>query len=155
MLVDKREGAGFLAVRESRDTVELAAGLRPLLLRLTRELNREARSSGVTSTQVSLLACVLDDPGVRPSELADRQGVTTATMSTHLDRLEAAGMIARHREADSRGVVIEITPAGRRTFYRVRERRTAWLAVRLAALPPEEFAAIADAVEPLRHLLEE
>jgi DNA-binding MarR family transcriptional regulator len=142
-------------VRESRDAVELAAGLRPLLLRLTRELNREARSSGVTSTQVSLLGSILDDPGIRPSELAERQGVTTATMSSHLDRLESAGLITRGREADSRGVVIEITPAGRRTFYKVRERRTAWLAVRLAGLSPADFTAIVDAIGPFRRLLEE
>jgi DNA-binding MarR family transcriptional regulator len=109
----------------------------------------------VTGTQVSLLGSILSDPGIRPSELAERQGVTTATMSSHLDRLETAGLITRDRKANSRGVVIKITPAGRRTFYKVRERRTAWLAVRLAELSPEDFTAIAGAIGPIRRLVEE
>jgi DNA-binding MarR family transcriptional regulator len=151
-----RESDLFIVAKDPRDAVELAAGLRPLLLRLMRELNREARAFGVTSTQASLLANILDEPGIHPSELAELQGVTTATMSGHLDRLASAGLIERRRGGgDSRGVGIEATAAGRRTFYKIRERRTAWLAVRLAALPAEDFAAVAAAIDPLRKLLED
>jgi DNA-binding MarR family transcriptional regulator len=51
---------------------------------------------------------------VRPSELAASLMLTASGMTKRLDRLEQAGLVARHPDpADRRGVLIELTPAGR------------------------------------------
>ncbi len=54
---------------------------------------------------------------VRPSELAASLMLTASGMTKRLDRLEQAGLVARHPDpADRRGVLIELTPAGRQVI---------------------------------------
>ena len=49
---------------------EDAGRLRPVLLRLARELRREIHSLGVTGGQVSLLASIKHNPGITATELS-------------------------------------------------------------------------------------
>jgi DNA-binding MarR family transcriptional regulator len=52
-------------------------------------------------------------------EIARHLLVSTGTMTNRLDKLEAAGMVARHRDPnDRRGILVELTPAGRATIDR-------------------------------------
>lgn len=136
------------------DAVEVASLLRPVLLRLSRQLRREAAQFGVTGGQATLLAQIENRGGVGLGELAAGEGVSAAAMSKHVDRLEAAGLVTRTIGTDRRRVAIELTPAGRRTLKRVRSHRTAWLAQRLERLDDDELAAIERAVGPLAALLQ-
>ena len=52
------------------DPATLADGLRPVLLRLSRELRQETESLGVTSRQVTLLWLIRRNPGLSLRELA-------------------------------------------------------------------------------------
>ena len=70
----------------------LANRLRPVLLRLARELRREIHSLGVTGGQVSLLSRSSTTRGSPRRELADRERVSAPGMSGHLVRLEAANL---------------------------------------------------------------
>ena len=136
------------------DALELANELRPVLLRLARELRKETEQFGVTSRQVTLLWLVRQSPGLSLRELAAEEGISPPALSGYVDRLERQGLLERVRSAeDRRRVGLVVTPAGARLLRRVRERRTAWLAERLAGLEPGELDAIATAVEPLRRLL--
>jgi DNA-binding MarR family transcriptional regulator len=135
------------------DAVEVASLLRPVLLRLSRQLRREAQPFGVTGGQATLLAQIENRGGISLGELAVGEGVSAAAMSKHVDRLEAAGLVTRSTGDDRRRVAIELTPAGKRTLKRVRSHRTAWLAQRLERLDDDELAAIERAVEPLATLL--
>src|SRR5881275_739561 len=54
------------------DTVAVADKLRPALLRVGRELRREARDVGVSPEQVSLLVTIKYAPGIGVRELAAR-----------------------------------------------------------------------------------
>lgn len=128
--------------------------LRPVLLRLSRELRREAQQFGVTGGQASLLAQIDAHGSVGLGELAAREGVSAAAMSKHVDRLQAAGLVTRSTGDDRRRVAIQLTPAGKRTLKRVRSHRTAWLAQRLERLDDDELAAVEQALEPLAALLE-
>lgn len=138
------------------DALAIANRLRPVLLRLHRYLRGEAHELGVTSTQATLLGAISCSPGVGLSELALQEHMTAPTLVGHMDKLEAAGLIERARTnpSDRRRVGLTVTPTGLDVLATLRERRTAWLASRLAALTPAELAAVAAAVEPLRRLAE-
>jgi DNA-binding MarR family transcriptional regulator len=145
-------------IRETTDVLsahELADALRPILLRLTRELRRETEELGVTSRQATLLWLIHRDPGCAPRDLARWEGITGPSLSGHLDRLEAAGLVERVRSTeDRRRVGITLTADGERTLRRIRARRTTWLATRLDALEDGERAEITEALPALRRLLE-
>ena len=132
----------------------VAAELRPVLLRLARELRKETEQLGVTARQATLLWLVKRNPGLSLAELAAEEGISPPAMSGHVDRLERAGLIERIRSSDDRRRVgLRLTDDGARLMRRVRARRTTWLANRLGALDPGELDAIEAAVPALARLL--
>ena len=136
-------------------SLELAEDLRPVLLRLARNLRRETEVLGVTSLQATLLALVQARPGLSLRALASEEGISAPSLSGHVDRLEAAGLLRRIRSSDDRRRVgLELTPEGRALLKRVRARRTSWLAERLATLPEDERERLELAVPALASLLE-
>jgi len=137
------------------DAVEVARHLRPVLLRLSRELRRETRAFGVTAGQATLLAQIEKHGTIGLGELAAGEGVSPAAMSKHVDRLEAAGLVTRTPGGDRRRVEIELSAAGRRVLRRVRSHRTAWLAERLGRLDDDDLAVVERAIAPLAEMLEE
>lgn len=133
--------------------VAIANGLRPLLLRLNRDLRRELAGVGITGGQAALLHQIRRTPGVGVRELAARERVSPPAMSGYIDRLEAAGLVERVRsQSDRRRVGLLVTPAGIKLLRSVRSRRTAWLTSRLQRLEPAQLAALQAALEPLQLL---
>jgi DNA-binding MarR family transcriptional regulator len=142
------------AAVETLDTTALANRLRPVLLKLNRELRHEIHSLGVTGGQVSLLVQIKYHPGVGIRELAALERISVPGMSKFVARLEEAGLVARAPvEGDQRRVGLTLTPAGHRVLRSVKSKRTAWLSDRLRHLGPDELEAIDAAIEPLTHLL--
>jgi DNA-binding MarR family transcriptional regulator len=143
-------------IREAIDTTVTAERLRPVLLRLARELRKETEALGVTGRQAALLWLVREHPGSTLGELAELERISSPSLSAHVDRLERAGLLARVRSSDDRRRVgLQLTPAGARLVRRVRRRRTAWLAQRLAALDERDVEAIDRAIDPLMTLLQD
>ncbi|MBD0347997.1 MAG: MarR family transcriptional regulator [Thermoleophilia bacterium] len=143
-------------VRIAADPVAVANRLRPVLLRLNRELRRELAALGMTGGQATLLHLIHRSPGVGVRDLAVREGMSAAGMSGHVDRLEAAGLVRRVPSTDDRRRVgLEVTSEGARALRAVRRTRTAWLARRLDRLEPAELEAVDAAIEPLLRLVEE
>jgi DNA-binding MarR family transcriptional regulator len=143
------------ALAETESAVTVANRLRPVLLRLARELRKEARAFGITGGQAGLLATVERHDRIGLGQLASEEGVSPPAMSKHVDRLEDAGLVRRLAGAagDRRRVEIELTSEGKRLLRRVRSQRTAWLAERLEQLDPRALAAVDRAIEPLTELL--
>jgi DNA-binding MarR family transcriptional regulator len=136
------------------DTLAVAESLRPVLLRVGRELRRETRAVGVSPEQVSLLVAIKYAPGIGVGELAAQEHVSAPAMSNHVNRLERDGLAIRTPSLnDKRRVGLTLTAEGQRMLRRVRSRRTAWLVARLGKLDPDELATIEAAVEPLSRLL--
>jgi len=133
----------------------LANRLRPVILRLGRELRREIHSLGVTGGQVSLLISIKHQPGITAAELAERERVSAPGMSGQLVRLEAAGLIERVRAVDRRRIGLFLTDEGEKVLRSVRKRRTAWLVARLERLEPEERERVDAAMDALERLLDE
>jgi DNA-binding MarR family transcriptional regulator len=141
---------------QTSDTLALSDRLRPVLLRLARELRREARAVGVSPSQVALLGEIKYSPGIGVNELAERDRMSPAAMSGHVEKLVAAGFVLRTpSDRDRRRVGLTLTDEGRRVLRNVRSRRTVWLARRLSMLSAEELVALERAVEPLARVLGE
>jgi DNA-binding MarR family transcriptional regulator len=140
-------------IRVVNDSMTIASRLRPVILRLGRELRREIHSLGVTGGQVSLLAAIKHNPGITATALAERERVSAPGMSGHLVRMEAAHLIKRTRASDRRRIGLFITPEGDKVLKSVRKKRTAWLVERLERLDPHEREAVEGSIDALEKLL--
>src|SRR5918912_1685166 len=145
-----------MSVEAKLDPTVVAHRLRPVLLKLNRDLRREIHSLGVTGGQVALLVQIGLNPGIGVRELAARERMSPAGMSGHVDRLVDAGLVARTpSETDRRRVGLTLTAEGQRVRRSVKHRRTAWLASRLRGLSADELEAIERAIAPLQELIDE
>jgi DNA-binding MarR family transcriptional regulator len=141
-------------ISEMKESHMVANELRPVLLRLARELRREIHSLGVTGGQMSILAAISHAPGITASAVAEQERVSAPAMSNHVARLEKAGLIERTREGlDRRRVGLSLTAEGQKVLRSVRKKRTAWLAARLDNLTDDDRAAIERAIPALEQLL--
>jgi DNA-binding MarR family transcriptional regulator len=132
----------------------VADDLRPVLLRLARELRKETEQLGVTARQATLLWLVKRSPGLSLAELAAEEGISPPALSGHVDRLERVGLLERVRSTeDRRRVGLRLTDDGVKLMRRIRARRTTWLAERLRGIEPAELTAIDAAIPALQRLL--
>ena len=80
------------------------------------------RVAGLTSSQLILLKVVRDQKLATISELANTISLSQATLTSILDRLEAADYVHRERSTnDKRKVQVRITDAGRAALNRAPE----------------------------------
>jgi DNA-binding MarR family transcriptional regulator len=143
-------------VKEVIDHVAVANRLRPILLKLSRELRRESHALGLTGGQTTLLVLIAKHPGIGARELAAREHVSPAAISGHLARLERAGLVGRRESSfDRRRQELWLTPEGERVLRAIKRRRTAWLATRLKRLTPAELDTVEQSLELLERLIEE
>ena len=76
-------------------------------------------------------------------ELAEAVGVREATLTHHLNAMEARGLIARTRDAANRRVqVVTLTEAGEAAFVRLRDTAIAFDAQLRAGLTEADLAAL-------------
>jgi len=139
------------------DDADLADRLCLIILRLSRQLRREAQKVGASASDAMLLAALTKQPGLGSSDLADREQMSRPAMIAHLNRLEEAGWIARQDtpvDGDRRRVGYEVTPDGARELGDIRRQRAAWLANQLARLDAEALAAVKAAAGPLGDIVE-
>jgi DNA-binding MarR family transcriptional regulator len=135
------------------DPVALADVLRPAVMRITRLLRQESQKAGVSTQDSILLARIRATPGLGVSALAEAEQTSRPTMSNHLKRLEAAGLVTRGADAeDGRRSGFTLAPAGQRKLDQIRARRNDWLAQRLATLAPHEREQLAAAAATLLKL---
>lgn len=145
-----------MSVEAKLDPTLVANRLRPVLLKLNRDLRREIHSLGVTGGQVALLVQIGTNPGLGVRDLAARERMSPAGMSGHVERLVEAGLVKRTpSDVDRRRVGLTLTEEGQRVRRSIKGRRTAWLASRLRGLSAGELEAIDRAIEPLQELIDE
>lgn len=134
--------------KDLRSTLGLAAGLRPLLLRLARRLRHVRDESGdLNNNQLSVLG-LLDKKGDQLiGELASRENVQPPSMTRIIKELERLGHVQRSDMPDDRRrAKMSITDTGRAVLVANRKRRNDWLARRLAELEPHERDILRQAV---------
>lgn len=91
-------------------------------LALTRVMDRDADATGrLLFSEHHILATLHEGPpsGIRPTDLAERSGLTKSGLTRALDRLETQHLIERHAcPSDARGQLIVMTAQGRRVLKR-------------------------------------
>lgn len=137
------------------EIIALAEALRPALLRVSRRLRLEAQKVGLSAQDALLLGHITKNPGIGVSALAEAEKISRPTMSAHIKRLEADGLVARSGDAeDGRRSGLTITEAGMRKLEIIRRERNDWLAARLARLSLEDRALLDAAAAPLLRLVD-
>jgi len=84
------------------------------ILRATDLYSRElAQRAGLTAVQLRVLQIVAEKGRATPTDLSNRMGVTQATISALIKKLEGKGLLSRHRsDSDRRQTDLTITPEG-------------------------------------------
>jgi DNA-binding MarR family transcriptional regulator len=135
---------------------ELAALLRPSLLRLTRLIRNQRVDLSVTLTQLSAMGMLAARGPMSAGELAACEKVQPPSMTKVLANLEERGLVRREvHPSDKRQAIISVTDEGRALLDSERRSRDAWLAQHLAQLSPDERALLRHVVPVLDKLAEQ
>ena len=127
----------------SADAPEVAERLHSAAIHLLRRVRTEDDASGLTAPRLSALSVLVFGGPRTLGALAALEQVRPPTMSAIVAELVRAGLVAREPDRDDRRVVrLRATAEGERLMHEGRRRRTAWLAARLADLPPDELATL-------------
>jgi len=100
-----------------------------------------------------MLACLSENPGARPGQLARLLRLAPSSVATLLNGLRRAGLVTRTGSADDRrAAVIELTAAGQDAVSQWQEVNARILAAALTALPADSRSALTDSLPVLREL---
>ena len=126
--------AGTRKAEEAADLLHSAA------IHLLRRAREEDQALGVSPARLSALSVVVFRGPLTIGELAQAEGVRSATMTGIVTGLEEQGLVRRRPdERDRRAVRVEATTAGKRTLTRGRRRRIDAVAARLSDLGPDDL----------------
>src|SRR3954452_20173076 len=135
--------------------LDVAARLRLAITRTSRRLRQEA-GTGLSPALTSALATVSRHGPLTPSELAAAERIQRPTATRILAKLEAEGLVERAGDpADRRSSLVSASPAGEVLLIRLRSRKDAFLARRLAELDPADLRTLEEAAAVLERLLYE
>lgn len=126
------------------------------ILRATEAYDRiVTRDTGLTSSQL-LMVQILDDIGeASAGMLATRMGISQATITSLLHKLEKKGLIARKRgDTDRRQVWLSLTEAGHTTLAQAPEGLQTKFGMRFSSLPDWEQSMLIAGLERVASLLD-
>lgn len=122
--------------------------------RLNRRLRQE-RHSELTPTQLSVLGAMTATGPVTPGALAAREKVSPPSITRTLGGLVELGLVVKSEHPDDgRQVVVSVSDLGTKVLAEERERRDAWLYLRLQELEPHDRAVLGEAAGILQRLAE-
>ncbi|MCB9451176.1 MAG: winged helix-turn-helix transcriptional regulator [Anaerolineaceae bacterium] len=105
---------------------------------------------GMNTSQIKMLHLIFHRPGISQTAVAERLGVTTASISASVRALEAQALIERHRDSqDARVMLLYLAPLGEQLFDRIWGTFIDTFADLLNALPLEEQAQLVERFEAL------
>lgn len=134
---------------------ELASSLRIRVMRLSRNLRRQA-GTGLSASLLSALTTVERKGPMTIGSLADAEQVRPPTMTKVVASLVEQGLVTREPDPlDGRVAWVMATPEGRSLLRRTRRRSDAYLATRLRSLDREELLVLERASRLLERLTEE
>jgi len=130
------------------DTERIADLLHSAAIHLLRRAGEHDGESGLSSARLSALSVVVFRGPLTLGELAEAEGVRSATMTGIVNGLEQEGLVRRRPHGrDRRAVLVEAAESGRRALARARGRRIDVVATRLADLADEDLELLGRAAE--------
>ena len=133
------------------EDARLAGMLLSILPRIGKIAGQVAHDRGAISLERARILWQLVEAPRRSGELAQRCGLTPASISELVDSLERDGFVRRSEDPnDRRVVVVEITSRGRREIERVGELMRAPVAKVIASLSAEKRTRLAAALADLQ-----
>jgi len=147
-----------MTATRTRTDAGLATALRISVSRLARRLRAQRAASGMTEavlseTQLAALSALEVHHAMTPGELAEHEKVQPPSMTRVIAVLTERDLVVKSpHPTDRRQVILTVTDEGRAVVYRVRRRKDAWLAQRLAELTVTERATLRAAVPILEKL---
>lgn len=98
-----------------------------------------------------ILMCLKRQPAANQRELAAAVGIQGATLSHHLNSMEAAGLLTRRRDPANRRVhLVELTDSGERAFHRMRGAAVSFDQRLRVGLEAEELEQLRDVLNRLQ-----
>ncbi|HYA51072.1 MAG TPA: MarR family transcriptional regulator [Streptosporangiaceae bacterium] len=147
-----------MTLQQQRSDTGLATALRISVSRLARRLRverlmPELAEPALSDTQLAALATLERHGAMSPGDLAEHEKVQPPSMTRVIAALVDWDLVTRApHPTDRRQVILTVTPAGRTLVQKVRRRKEAWLAQRLAELSPQERATLREAAPILEKL---
>jgi DNA-binding MarR family transcriptional regulator len=133
----------------------LASQLRLAVLRLSRRLRQQAIGD-ITPSQLSALASIAKHGELSLGSLASIERVAPPSMTRIAATLESQGLVLRRSDdVDRRVARVAISDSGRAVLDEIRNRRDAYLAVRIRDLSDEDRELLSKAIPILERLAEE
>jgi len=133
----------------------LGTELSHVLEQLVRLIRQLATAGDLSMAAASVLARIGRDGPQRLTELARTEGISQPGMTQLVTRLERDGLVRRVASSgDRRGVLVEVTEAGRELVGARRAQRAVALEEMLARLDPADQEAIHGALPALARLVE-
>jgi DNA-binding MarR family transcriptional regulator len=94
---------------------------------------------GLSPNQLKMLHLVFHRPGISQTAVAERLGVTTASISTSVREMEAQGLIERRANPDdARVMLLHLAPLGEQIFEQVFDSFIKTCADLLSSLPYDD-----------------
>jgi DNA-binding MarR family transcriptional regulator len=144
--------------QQQRSDTGLATALRISVSRLARRLRverlmPELAEPALSDTQLAALATLERHGAMSPGDLAEHEKVQPPSMTRVIAALVDWELVTRApHPTDRRQVILTVTPQGRSLVQKVRRRKEAWLARKLAELSPQERATLREAAPILEKL---
>jgi DNA-binding MarR family transcriptional regulator len=137
---------------ESEQSLETAARLRLVLVRLVRALRLQG-STALTPSQLSALATLEELGPLRISALATVESVGAPVATRVVASLEDLHLLERTDDPeDKRACLVELTDLGRQTLSTVWGERTVGLSARMDRLSPSERSRLEAALPALEKI---
>ena len=93
---------------------ELLISLRKVIRAIDLYSKKLSKEAGLTSPQLLILRAIENEDGVLAKKVADEVNLSTATVTSILDRLESRQLISRERSTvDRRKVLLHLTEQGK------------------------------------------
>lgn len=105
---------------------------------------------GLSANQIKMMHLIFHRPGISQTHIAERLGVTTASISNSVRELEAQGLIERHPNPhDARAMLLQLAPYGEEVFEEISSSFTNTIADLLSVLPVEDQQELVDRLEAM------
>jgi MarR family transcriptional regulator for hemolysin len=122
---------------------------------VSQEFERAMSEAGGSAAAWQVLLLVRSEQWGTQAKIAEAMGITGATLTHHLNALEAQGLVRRWREASNRRVQrVALTDAGAELFERLREVALRHDERLRSALDDDELAQLGTLLDKLRAGLE-